>query len=186
MDTYLTRISVGRINIAGFCTFLAGIFCLAIWIPTKSYGVLIFFALIVGTCSGTFWTTIGPVSAEIVGLKELPSALSITWLVLVLPTTCKSGCATPTISVLRFPSFGAHSTPTTGEHWEHLSACSDLRRFDVHSRSALYVGVASLEDRTIRASRSRTGEICGQYRRCGCRAIDRFVFQLHKPYESEV
>lgn len=133
---------------------------MVIWIPAKSYGLLIFFALIVGTCSGTFWTTIGPVGVEVVGLKELPSALSITWLVLVLPTTCKSRCATTTIFVLRLHSFGAHSTPAAGEHWEHLSPCSDLRRFDVYGRSALYVGVASLEDWTTPANRSQTGETC--------------------------
>ena len=80
--------SAGRINIAGFLTFLCGLFCFVIWIFAKSFGVLIFFSLIVGTVAGTFWTTIAPVGAEVVGLKELPSALSITWLVLVLPTTC--------------------------------------------------------------------------------------------------
>jgi predicted MFS family arabinose efflux permease len=72
---------------AGFCTFLAGFFCLVIWIFAKSYGVLIFFALIVGSVAGTFWTTIGPVGAEVVGLQILPSALSITWIFLVLPCT---------------------------------------------------------------------------------------------------
>ncbi|KAJ8061112.1 hypothetical protein OCU04_010186 [Sclerotinia nivalis] len=77
----------GRINMAGACTFLAGFFCLVIWIFAKSYGVLIFFALIVGTVSGTFWATIAPVGAEVVGLKVLPSALSMTWLVLVIPCT---------------------------------------------------------------------------------------------------
>ncbi|MCJ1308081.1 Tubulin beta chain (Beta tubulin) [Agyrium rufum] len=79
--------SVGRINIAGFLTFLAGLFSFVIWIFAKDFGVLIFFALIVGTVAGTFWATIAPVGAEVVGLKELPSALSITWLILVLPTT---------------------------------------------------------------------------------------------------
>jgi MFS family permease len=79
--------AAGRINLAGFCTFLAGLFCFVIWIFAKSYGVLIFFAIIVGTVSGTFWATIGPVGAEVVGLRILPSALSIIWLVLVLPTT---------------------------------------------------------------------------------------------------
>ena len=34
-----------------------------------------------------FWATIGPVGAEVVGLQILPSALSIVWLVLVLPCT---------------------------------------------------------------------------------------------------
>lgn len=80
--------AAGRINIAGFLTFACGLFCFVIWIFAKSFGVLIFFSLIVGTVAGTFWTTIGPVGAEVVGLKELPSALSITWIILVLPTTC--------------------------------------------------------------------------------------------------
>lgn len=31
--------------------------------------------------------TIAPVAAEIVGLRDLPAALSLSWLVLVLPTT---------------------------------------------------------------------------------------------------
>jgi len=39
--------AAGRINMAGTCTFLAGLFCLVIWISAKSFGVLIFFALIV-------------------------------------------------------------------------------------------------------------------------------------------
>lgn len=79
----------GRINIAGACTFICGLFCFIIWIFAKSFGVLVFFAIIVGTVAGTFWTTIAPVGAEVVGLKELPSALSITWIFLVLPTTCE-------------------------------------------------------------------------------------------------
>ena len=78
----------GRINLAGLCTFICGLFCFFIWIFAKSFGVLVFFAIIVGTVAGTFWTTIGPVGAEVVGLKELPSALSLVWIVLVLPTTC--------------------------------------------------------------------------------------------------
>ena len=61
--------------------------CLVVWIFAKSYGVLIFFALIGGTVAGTFWAVIGPVGAEVVGVQMLPSALSIVWIVLVLPTT---------------------------------------------------------------------------------------------------
>lgn len=79
----------GRINLAGLCTFFGGLCCFVIWIFAKNFGVLVFFAIIVGTVAGTFWTTIGPVGAEVVGLKELPSALSIVWVALVLPTTCR-------------------------------------------------------------------------------------------------
>lgn len=79
--------SIGRINMAAFMTFLAGFFALVIWDFADSYGVLIFYSLVGGTVAGTFWATIAPVSAEVVGLKHVPSALNIEWLVLVLPCT---------------------------------------------------------------------------------------------------
>jgi MFS family permease len=81
--------SMGRLNMAASMTFLVGVFCLLIWMFAKSFGVLVFFALVVGCVAGTFWATVAPVTTEVMGLKRLPSALSITWLVLVLPTTCK-------------------------------------------------------------------------------------------------
>lgn len=77
----------GRINMAATMTFLGGLFSLVIWTNASSYGVLIFFALIGGGVAGTFWATIAPVAAEVCGLKVVPSALSLTWLILVLPTT---------------------------------------------------------------------------------------------------
>jgi MFS family permease len=82
--------SIGRLNMATSMTFLCGLFCLVIWMFAKSFGVIIFFAMIGGTVAGTYWAVVAPVTAEVMGLKRLPSALSITWLVLVLPTTCKS------------------------------------------------------------------------------------------------
>ncbi|KAI9722272.1 MAG: hypothetical protein M1812_001744 [Candelaria pacifica] len=85
--------SAGRINIAGSLTFFCGLICLVVWIFAKTYGVLIFFSLLAGTVAGTFWCTIAPVGAEVVGLKELPSALSITWIVLALPTTFSEAIA---------------------------------------------------------------------------------------------
>lgn len=81
--------TVGRLNMAASMTFLAGLFSLVIWMFAKSFGVLIFFALIGGSVAGTFWAIVGPVWTEIMGLVDLPSSLSITWLVLVVPTTCK-------------------------------------------------------------------------------------------------
>lgn len=77
----------GRINMATAGTAFCGVLCLVVWIFAKSYGVLLFFALMAGTVCGTFWSTIAPVGAEVVGLKELPSALSMTWLLLVAPCT---------------------------------------------------------------------------------------------------
>jgi MFS family permease len=83
----------GRINVAFFLTCLCGIFCFAFWIPAKGMGLLSFFAIVGGALSGTFWATIAPVGAEIVGLKDLPAALSITWVVMVPPTTVAEAVA---------------------------------------------------------------------------------------------
>ncbi|KAH7385765.1 major facilitator superfamily domain-containing protein [Pyrenochaeta sp. MPI-SDFR-AT-0127] len=79
--------NIGRLNMASSMTFLVGLFSLLIWMFAKTFGVLIFFSLIGGTVAGTYWAVVAPVTTEVMGLIDLPSALSITWLVLVLPTT---------------------------------------------------------------------------------------------------
>ncbi|KAK4551798.1 hypothetical protein LTR86_010884 [Recurvomyces mirabilis] len=79
--------SIGRLNMAGLMTFLAGLFALIIWIFSHSYGVLIFYSLIGGTVAGTFWCTVAPVTAEVVGLRDVPAALNLIWLFIVLPST---------------------------------------------------------------------------------------------------
>ncbi|KAF4556906.1 MFS-type transporter-like protein 17 [Elsinoe fawcettii] len=79
--------SVGRINMAFLATFIAGVLALVVWIFATSFGVLIFYALVGGAVAGTFWTVIAPVSVEVVGLRDVPSALSIIWVVLAVPCT---------------------------------------------------------------------------------------------------
>jgi len=79
--------AIGRINMAGMMTLLSGVFALLIWVFAKSYGVLVFYALIGGSVAGTFWATVAPVTAEVVGLRDVPSALNLIWLVIVLPCT---------------------------------------------------------------------------------------------------
>ncbi|KAK3632809.1 hypothetical protein LTR56_016132 [Elasticomyces elasticus] len=79
--------SIGRMNMAGLMTFISGLFALVFWTFAKSYGVLIAFAIIGGTVAGTFWATVAPVSAEVVGIKHVSSALNLVWLVIVLPST---------------------------------------------------------------------------------------------------
>ncbi|OJD29701.1 mfs transporter [Diplodia corticola] len=79
--------NVGRINMAGLTAFLCALFALVIWIFATSYGVLVFYALVGGAVAGSFWATIAPVTAEVIGMQDLPSALNLEWLVIVLPCT---------------------------------------------------------------------------------------------------
>lgn len=77
----------GRINMAACMTAWCGILCFALWVPARSYALLLVFALFVGLGAGTFWGTITAVTAEVVGLRRLPTAFGIILVALIAPTT---------------------------------------------------------------------------------------------------
>lgn len=77
----------GRINVATAMTALCGLLCLGLWIPADSFPALLAFALLAGTVCGTFWGTMGPVTAEVVGLQRLNASFGVIFLALVWPTT---------------------------------------------------------------------------------------------------
>ncbi|RKU49567.1 hypothetical protein DL546_009327 [Coniochaeta pulveracea] len=77
---------LGRINIAASMTLVAGVLPLGLWVASRSYGVLIIFAVIEGIFAGTFWATIGPIMAEVIGLQDATAGLSLMWLTLVIPS----------------------------------------------------------------------------------------------------
>ena len=76
----------GRVNVAAGATFLAGLFCLVIWIFASSLGVIYFFAIFAGLVAGTLWAAAPPLAIEAVGLSRLPDALGVFWLALGPPT----------------------------------------------------------------------------------------------------
>ena len=75
----------GRINMACLTTFMAATFVFAIWVPAKNLGVLLLFTVVGGAVGGTYWATVAPVTAEVVGLRDVPAALNLTWLIIALP-----------------------------------------------------------------------------------------------------
>ncbi|KAL1883844.1 hypothetical protein VTK73DRAFT_7632 [Phialemonium thermophilum] len=78
---------VGRINVAGLGTLIASLAAFFLWIfAGKFYPGLIIYSLF-GMFAGILWPTVAPVGAEVVGLQLLPAALSIYWIILVLPAT---------------------------------------------------------------------------------------------------
>ena len=76
----------GRITVPTIVTAFCGLYCLAIWIPAHSFGVLILFSLLAGTVCGTFWGTVTPVMVEVVGLGRLPSTWTLICFILAAPT----------------------------------------------------------------------------------------------------
>ncbi|KAI1182903.1 major facilitator superfamily transporter [Nemania serpens] len=84
----LSSDAVGRLNIANMGTLLSGLLCLFVWtFGARTFAGCIVFALLSGLVAGVLWATVSPICAEVVGLAMIPSALSVTWLVLVLPAT---------------------------------------------------------------------------------------------------
>ncbi|KAI9040181.1 MFS general substrate transporter [Aspergillus affinis] len=77
----------GRITVSTFMAAFCVVFCFAIWIPAQSYASLLIFAILSGMVSGTFWGTITPVTAKVVGLSRLLTSFSMICLTLVIPTT---------------------------------------------------------------------------------------------------
>ncbi|KAJ1032006.1 hypothetical protein NDA13_002382 [Ustilago tritici] len=65
---------------------LAGITCFAFWLPARSFGLLVAFAITQGLLGGTVWSSVAPISAEVVGIRDLPSALAVFWLAMVFPS----------------------------------------------------------------------------------------------------
>ncbi|GAB7324255.1 hypothetical protein MBLNU13_g07606t2 [Cladosporium sp. NU13] len=81
----LTLDKFGRINIAIVLSILDGIACCAIWLPAKSFATLAVFAFVQGAAGGAVWSAAAPVTASIVGVKHLGSAMAMFWLSLVVP-----------------------------------------------------------------------------------------------------
>lgn len=75
----------GRINMSFLCYMIVGLSSLVIWLPAKSYGVLILFAIIQGATSGTVYNASTPIAAQMIGVQNLASALSIFWISLGIP-----------------------------------------------------------------------------------------------------
>lgn len=62
----------GRLNIGGIMTFVTGVSCFVIWMPAgKNFGVSVLFSLVNGAVCGTFWTTIAPITVEVVSLIHI-------------------------------------------------------------------------------------------------------------------
>lgn len=70
--------AVGHINMTASMTFLTGLLCFVVWLFAKEYGVLIPFALSVGSVCGTVWTVSGDKSTWEYGKLTLLSLSHLT------------------------------------------------------------------------------------------------------------
>lgn len=150
-----------RTNTAAVLTALCGIICFALWLPAKTFGMMVVFAFICGAILGVFWMvssgtatvlgsfmltryaqTIGPLCVEVAGLKNLPSLLSLSWCTVIIPTACKCShlslldlysVSNSEISVRVYSSV---TTPSAGK--AAVSVPPNLCRSFVHSGQSIH------------------------------------------------
>lgn len=60
--------AIGRCNGTIIVFILAGVSCFAIWLPSRTFGVLVVFALAQGVLGGTIWSAT-PVVSKSVGMS---------------------------------------------------------------------------------------------------------------------
>ncbi|KAF5007266.1 hypothetical protein FDECE_6419 [Fusarium decemcellulare] len=84
---------LGRTSVALIATLLAGILCFVFWIFAKSMVAVCLFAIIIGLVAGTLWAAAAPLTADVVGLDGMSSALGVFWLFLGPPTAVAEAIA---------------------------------------------------------------------------------------------
>lgn len=84
---------VGRFNGAIVTTLLACISCLAIWLPAQNFATLAVAAILQGASSGIFWSSSQALLTDLVGIRDMASALSMLWLSNVPPATVSAPIA---------------------------------------------------------------------------------------------
>lgn len=85
-------------------------------------GVMVLFAIVQGITGGTVWSAASPISARVVGVKDLASAMSIFWLTLVLPALVGQ----PMAIALRDHSINALGRTGAGAYHISIGFCGGM------------------------------------------------------------
>jgi MFS family permease len=76
----------GRLYVPAICYLIAGLSTFAIWLPARSFGVLVAFACVQGLVAGVVWSTATPVLASAVEYRQLEGGLTVFWTAMTLPS----------------------------------------------------------------------------------------------------
>lgn len=113
---------LGRTNMVILSYLICGVATLAAWMPGRSFGVMAFYGFVNGACSGTIHSATAPLSAAVVGVSELASALSIYWITLSIPNLMGQPLAIMLVNYSR-THLGRHGP---GEYEIAIGFCAGL------------------------------------------------------------
>jgi MFS family permease len=89
----------GRFNMTIIANIVAGLSCVAIWMPARSFAALLPYAILQGVVGGTVFSVVVPVTTSAVGVLDMGSAFAMFGLSIVPATTFGQAIA---VSLINF------------------------------------------------------------------------------------
>ncbi|CAI6034725.1 unnamed protein product [Clonostachys chloroleuca] len=89
----------GRFNMTIIANTVAGLSCVAIWMPARSFAALVPYAILQGVVGGTVFSVVVPVTTSAVGVLDMGSAFAMFGLSIVPATTFGQAIA---VSLINF------------------------------------------------------------------------------------
>uniref|UniRef100_A0A8H7NE26 Major facilitator superfamily (MFS) profile domain-containing protein n=1 Tax=Bionectria ochroleuca TaxID=29856 RepID=A0A8H7NE26_BIOOC len=89
----------GRFNMTIIANIVAGLSCVAIWMPARSFAALVPYAILQGVVGGTVFSVVVPVTTSAVGVLDMGSAFAMFGLSIVPATTFGQAIA---VSLINF------------------------------------------------------------------------------------
>ncbi|CEP63789.1 Mch2p LALA0_S09e02542g [Lachancea lanzarotensis] len=97
----------GALTVGFLVHLILAILCWAMWIPCQNLATAIAFALLQGLLMGTIWTTLGSVTARVVGLQKMSIAFGTVWMFMAA-----FGISAPIIGLELVPSENSPQGPS--------------------------------------------------------------------------
>jgi MFS family permease len=110
---------IGPVTVSSICYLLCGILCFAMWVPARSLGVMVVFALFEGAMMGSVYGMLSPVLQRVYGQKKLLSIFSKLWMIVGV-----AAIFSPVIGIKLTSDSVATVDPTSFLHCSIFAGCS--------------------------------------------------------------
>ncbi|KAK6201464.1 monocarboxylate transporter [Scheffersomyces amazonensis] len=111
----------GGVTVAIAAYAIVGILCLAMWIPARTFGTVIAFAIIEGALMGSIYGMLAPAVARTFGIRKMNVTFSMFWMIMGV-----AGLFSPVIGIKLKQGGGGIVDPTQYVNCSIFAGCSFL------------------------------------------------------------
>ncbi|KAK6201465.1 monocarboxylate transporter [Scheffersomyces amazonensis] len=111
----------GGVTVSSVAYTVVGVLCLAMWIPARTFGTVIAFAIIEGALMGSIYGMLAPAVARTFGIRKMNVTFSMVWMIMGV-----AGLFSPVIGIKLKQGGGGYVDPTQYVHCAIFAGCSFL------------------------------------------------------------